>query len=193
MKSGKDPILTPELLKIIKIFGLASIALVLVFSLFNEKRANNTGDDLTFRVNDSNRLFFLNLKAIHYNQEKNQDAKMTLYRHSDLSYSEDEVGLIPIILLNPGKDEAYLYLEAINTDWPLKIKAVVAQDSTEFQFENGNREQFLAYVNNIRPWMDQEANFFIKINEKWTPLWSTPDEKKALEETLNDYFQLLEQ
>jgi len=38
----------PNLLKIIKVFGLVSIALVIFFSFFNDRRANNTGQDEDF-------------------------------------------------------------------------------------------------------------------------------------------------
>mgnify|MGYP003133645787 FL=1 len=105
--AAKDPVLTPELLKIIKIFGIASILMVLGLSFFNSRRANNTGEDLTFRMSDAARIYFLNMKAINYNREIRSDAGMTLFRHEDLSVKNDEAGIQLVLILNPQKDKAY--------------------------------------------------------------------------------------
>lgn len=190
--TSKDPIFTPELLKILKIFGIASVFIVLLLSFFNEKRANNTGEDQTFKVNDSNRLFFLNLKAIHYDREARSDAKMLLFRHKDRNQEENERGLDLVIIQNSLKDEAYIYLEPKNIDWPLNIKAFTLTDSASFTFENGNAQTFLSYVNSIKPWVDAQANFSIESKDGWQPLWQKNEEQEAIKEILNDYFKLLE-
>lgn len=190
--SSSDPIFTPELVRIIKIFGLASLLLVLALSFFNEKRANNSGKDRTFKVNDSNHLFFLNLRAIHYLRENRTDAKMVLYRHKDIPTGEKEKGLNLVIVQNSLKDEAYIYFEPINLDWPISLKAKTDTDSAEFQFENGNAMTFLSYVNALKPWIDQEAKFTLKTDSGWIKLWQGEGEMDAIKEVLEDYFKLLE-
>lgn len=54
---SQAPVLTPELLKVIKIFGLLSVSIVLVLSFFNEYRADNTGTDDPHSMTDSNYLY----------------------------------------------------------------------------------------------------------------------------------------
>ena len=49
-----------EMVRLLKIFGLTSLGLVLLLSLFNERRANNSGVDPTFRISDPGMLFFKN-------------------------------------------------------------------------------------------------------------------------------------
>ncbi|MEP2298333.1 MAG: hypothetical protein ABJI21_18640, partial [Algoriphagus sp.] len=117
-RQKSNDILSPELVKILKIFGLISIGLILILSFFNTKRANNTGDDLTFRISPSSRLYFLNVRAIRYDREIRSDAGMLLFRHGNRSVSPTEPLLNLVLILNSRKEEAYLYLEPESVDWP---------------------------------------------------------------------------
>ncbi len=186
-----NEIFTPELVKVFKIFGLISIGLVLLFSFFNTKRANNSGDDLTFRMSSSNRLYFLNVRAIKYDRESRSDAGMALFRHGKREVSENIPLLDLVIILNSQKDEAYLYLEPVNIDWPLKIRAFQGGKEQIFHLQNTNNSEFLAYVRKLQPWISADANFEIKKDSAWTPIWSKPKEKEALRTILEDYFRLI--
>ncbi|SFA77990.1 hypothetical protein [Algoriphagus aquimarinus] len=186
-----NDILSPELVKILKIFGSISIALVVVLSFFNTKRANNTGDDLTFRMSSSSRLYFLNMRAIKYDRETRSDAGMVLFRHGKREISKTEPSLDLVIILNSQKDEAYLYLEPVNVDWPLEIRASKDDKVKVFQVLNGNNSEFLAYVRLLEPWIADDAKFEIKNESVWTSFWSKPKEKEALQTILEDYFRLI--
>ncbi|WP_339754391.1 hypothetical protein [Algoriphagus aquimarinus] len=186
-----NDILSPELVKILKIFGLISIALVVVLSFFNTKRANNTGDDLTFRMSSSSRLYFLNMRAIKYDRETRSDAGMVLFRHGKREISKTEPSLDLVIILNSQKDEAYLYLEPVNVDWPLEIRASKDDKVKVFHVQNGNNSEFLAYVRLLEPWIADDAKFEIKNESVWTSFWSKPKEKEALQTILEDYFRLI--
>ena len=99
-KPKTDPILTPELIKIIKIFGIASISLVLILSFFNEKRANNSGEEDSFRMVDSDRLYFLNVRASYYYRENRNDAGMVFFRNGKIEFSDSIPALDLLIILN---------------------------------------------------------------------------------------------
>lgn len=187
--SSRDPIFTPELAKILKIFGIASIVLVVVLSFFNEKRANNTGEDRTFKVNSSNRLFFLNLRAIHYDREARTDAKMTLYRHKDQNTNLSNLGLV--LILNSLKDEAYIYFEPIKTDWPIEIKVESSSGMKAFHFENGNNALLYSYFKELEPWFEEDADFSIRIKGEWKALWKVQEEREAIKEVMSDFNELL--
>ncbi|MBN3581539.1 hypothetical protein JYB64_04020 [Algoriphagus aestuarii] len=190
--SSRDPIFTPELIKILKIFGLASLLLVFVFSFFNDKRADNTGEDRTFKVNDSNRLFFLNLRSIHYEREARIDAKMTLFRHKDTIQNDKPWNLILVIILNSLKNESYIYFELQNLKWPIELKAVSAGEEQKFHLENGNNKQFFDYLTSLKPWIEEDADFFIQKDGTWKSIWETEIEKESLKEIMDDYLKLLE-
>lgn len=193
MPSRQKPneIFTPELIKVFKIFGLISIGLVLVLSFFNTKRANNSGDDLTFRMTSSSHLYFLNVRAINYDRENRSDAGMLLFRHGKREVSEAKPMLDFLIILNSQKDEAYLYLEPGNIDWPLEIRAFQGEKEQIFHLQNTNNSEFLSYVRNLKPWIISDANFEIKKDGVWIPIWSKPKEKEALKTILKDYFRLI--
>jgi hypothetical protein len=186
-----NEILTPELVKILKIFGLISIFLVLILSFFNTKRANNSGEDLTFRMATSSRLYFLNVRALYYDRENRSDAGMVLFRHSKRATSDTEVLMDLVIILNNPKDEAYLYLEPVNWEWPMEIKVSREGKEEVFQFQNGNNTEHFSYVKQIEPWIADDAEFEIKVDSNWIPLWSTPKEKESVKTILEDYFRLI--
>jgi hypothetical protein len=190
-RQNSNDILSPELIKILKIFGLISIGLVLLLSFFNTKRANNSGQDLSFRMTSSSRLYFLNVRAIKYDREARSDAGMILFRHGKRAISDRNPLLNVMIIMNNSKDEAYLYLEPLNLDWPLEIKASHGGNEEVFQFQNGNNYEVLGYVRQLEPWITNDANFEIKVDSTWVTIWSSPKEKEALKSILGDYFRLI--
>lgn len=190
-RQNTSEIFNPELVKLLKIFGLTSVLFVLFLSFFNTKRANNSGDDLTFRITSSSRLYFLNVRAIRYDRESRSDAGMILFRHGKREISDSKPTLDLVIILNSQKDEAYIYLEPGNMDWPLEIRASKDGKEEMFQFQNSNNSDFLEYVRKLEPWIKDDAEFELKKDSMWTPIWSKPKEKEALKTILEDYFRLI--
>ena len=98
-KNNKDT-LSPELIRLLKIFGIGSLVFVLIMSFFNEKRANNSGKEPSpMRMADADRLYFKNVRAAYYDIENRRDAKMTVYRHGKLSEESDKPNFIFSIIL----------------------------------------------------------------------------------------------
>jgi hypothetical protein len=187
----RDPVLTPELIRILRIFIFSSLALVLALSLFNSYRADNTGEDKTFRVIDANRLYFLNVRAIHYDREIRRDAGMTVFRHGKRVELEKMVSLNPIILLNPIKEEAYVYLELKNASFPIEIVAKSSRDLKSFNFSNGNNQDHLNFLKTLQPYIEKDYQLEVVLEGKSMPLWSGEKEKEAVKTVLEDYFRLL--
>lgn len=169
-KPKTDPILTPEFIKIIKIFGIATISLVIVLSFFNDKRANNSGEDGTFRIADSDRLYFLNVRASYCDRENRTDAGMALFRHGKRAISDSNPALDLLIILNSQKDEAYLYLESKNFDWPIKIRASGELKSEEFTLDNGNKFDHKSHLDKLKPWIEETASFDLWYKESRIPI-----------------------
>lgn len=189
---SKDPILTPELLKIIKIFGAASILLVVVFSFFDSYRANNSGEDRTFRMTSASRLYFLNLKAINYDRENRSDAGMVLYRHNGFGLDSEEATLILVLILNSQKDESYLYLEPKNIDWPIRLSFEENGQIKLLNFENGNKFDHLEQVTQLQKLLEEEVKLFLLDEDQKIPLWGSESEKDAIKSTFEDYFRIIE-
>jgi hypothetical protein len=191
MKSGSDKVFTPELVRILKIFLLSSLALVLVLSFFNEHRANNSGEDRTFRVADSNRIYFRNVRSIYYDREVRSDAGMVLYRHGKRMKSETTPTLDPMILLNSAKDDAYIYFELANGEWPIQIVATRADVKDTFDLDVGNNHDHFNFFNQLLPELEQDAEFELIVDEKVVPLWQEEKEKEAVKTVAEDYLRLL--
>lgn len=168
-----------------------SIGLVFILSFFNTKRANNTGDDLTFRMSSSSRLYFLNVRAIRYDRETRSDAGMLLFRHGSRTVAKTDPLLNLVLILNSRKDEAYLYLEPVNVDWPLELRVTNEGETQNILLENGNNTQFLAQVRQLEPWIKADADFEVKVGSAWVSIWEDPKEREALQAILGDYFRLI--
>ncbi|MFN3757704.1 MAG: hypothetical protein ACK4SF_00685 [Algoriphagus aquaeductus] len=190
---ARDPVLTPELIKILKIFIFSSLGLVLVFSFFNSYRADNTGQNRTFRVADADRLYFLNVRGLSYDRELRKDAGMTLFRHGKRKVEEENPTFFPLIIHNPIKDEAYVYFELLNSDYPVKIFAKSTDIIDSVEFSNGNNQDHLDLVYKIKPWIEASYEFELAISGKRFPLWSDEKEKDVLKTVMEDYFRLLNQ
>lgn len=186
-----DQVLTPELVKLLKIFIFLSLGLVLILSFFNSYRANNTGEDKSYRVNDSNRLYFMNVRAIHYDREVRRDAGMTLFRHGKRLQSDAQPTVDLVILLNPVKDDAYIYFELKNADWPIRLSAKTDKDVLVFDFSNGNNDEHFGLIQKLKPLIQANAEFELILDGKTFPIWSNEMEKEAVKSVVEDYFRLL--
>ncbi len=189
----RDTVLTPELFKILKIFIFSSLGLVLALSFFNGYRANNSGEDRTFKVNDSNLIYFLNVRSIHYDREIRRDAGMTLFRHDKRMQSDSIPTLDPVILLNFGKDDAYIYFELKNGEWPIQISSKTAMSKEVFDFSNGNNFEHFSMLQKLRSSIQENAEFELVLDGKTFPLWPKETEKEAVKSVVEDYFRLLNQ
>lgn len=188
-----NSIFTPELIKLIKIFGFSSLAFVLILSFFNERKAQNTGEENPFKISDSNRIFFLNLRSIAYDREHESKANMTLFRSSNRLTSDSSPLLDLVLILNSPKDEAYLHLEPVNLEWPLRIRVTHNSEYQVFKLTNGNKFDQKSYLDQLRPWIKRNASFELEAKGKWVPIWASPKEKEVLKTVIEDYFRLLNQ
>ena len=185
-----DSILTPELIKIIKVFGLVSVVLVVFFSFFNERRANNTGQDQAFRMSSSARMYFSNVRGINYEREVRRDAGMQIFRNKAFGDKDDNLNLSLILILNPGKDEAYIYLEPINLDWPITIRLKSTNGLEIHAFENGNKSDHLRYCKILQAAIEGSDQIELQIDEGWIPIWTSQKEKEVIKAILEDYKNL---
>ncbi len=190
MTQRSDSVFTPELLKIVKIFGMLSVGVVLIFSFFNEKKASNTGENTEFKMATSDRIYFLNVRSINYEREVRRDAGMTLFRYKKGElYDRPTVGLV--IILNFKQDEAYIFLEPVHSDWPIHLRIAKETVSKELKWENEDRFTHMSNVLQIEDWIANGSTVEIETSEGWLSLWETSQEKDALSVILDDYYTLL--
>lgn len=191
--SAKDPVLTPELIKIMKIFIFSSLGLVLVFSFFNSYRADNTGADRTFKISDADKLYFLNVRSIHYDREVRRDAGMTLFRHGKRFQSDSLPIFYPLIILNPVKDDAYVFFEIQNAEYPIRLRTNAGSDSQVIDFSNGNNQDHLRLLNQLKLWIEGDYEILLESGDQVFPIWASEKEKEIFKTVVEDYFRLINQ
>lgn len=193
--SRADKELTPEIIRIMKIFGLISILLVLVLSFFNEKRANNSGaEPSAMRMTDADRIYFRNVRSIAYDIEILKDAKMVAYRHAKRSTNTLITDLPVAILINQPKDEAYLYWEFSVDSLPIVVSWNNPSNgmSGEIRFEGGDKFAHLAFGEEIFPLLSNEAvEFGINFSGKNLMILETEGARMPVLTSLKDYFKLI--
>ena len=191
--SSKAPVLTPDLIKLLKIFLGSALGLVLILSFFDGYRANNTGKKRTFQIADADRLFFVNLRSIHYDREVRQEAEMEIFRHGKRLKSDTIPRFFPAILLPSSTNEAYLFFELEGADYPIQIQAKRGDQVILIPFDLGGNTAHKALGEQLWPLLQQNAAFSWLVGGKETPLWQTESEKEVLKTVLTDYFRILTQ
>ena len=192
-KNNKDT-LSPELIRLLKIFGIGSLVFVLIMSFFNEKRANNSGKEPSpMRMADADRLYFKNVRAAYYDIENRRDAKMTVYRHGKLSEESDKPNFIFSIILNQQLDEAYIFLEPNFEELPFRLRWLIPEKNQqgEIIFEGGNKFAHFEFVQKITPLIQENALFEIFVDDSWQSIWQDEKVMQALMTTIEDYRKLV--
>ena len=191
--SSKAPVLTPDLIKVLKIFLGSALGLVLLLSFFDGYRANNTGKDRTFQVADADRLFFVNLRSIHYDREVRQEAEMELFRHGKRRKFDTIPSFFPAILLPSKTKEAYLFFELEGADYPIQIQAILGDEVIQIPFDLSGNTAHKSLGEQLWSLLQQQVSFKLLVEGKEYPLWQTESEKEVLKTVLTDYFRVLNQ
>ena len=191
--SSKAPVLTPDLIKVLKIFLGSALGLVLLLSFFDGYRANNTGKDRTFQVADADRLFFVNLRSIHYDREVRQEAEMELFRHGKRRKFDTIPSFFPAILLPSKTKEAYLFFELEGADYPIQIQAILGDEVIQIPFDLSGNTAHKSLGEQLWSLLQQQVSFKLLVEGKEYPLWQTESDNEVLKTVLTDYFRILNQ
>jgi hypothetical protein len=189
--------LSPELIGILKLFGAVSIGMVLLLSLFNDRRANNTGEMDEFFITEASRIYFRNLRQSSYDLELRKDAKMDVFRYEKRVTDTARQVLNVALIINRKKDAAYLYLEphgSLQQENPLVIRwKKQSGEKGENTFYQGDRFSHLQFLANIFPLLilEEKVEFEAKIKEAWIPILTSQEEIDALRIPCKDYFRLI--
>lgn len=193
MASANTDTFSPEMIRILKIFGIGSVVFVLLLSFFNDKRANNSGKQPSeFSVADAELLFFRNLRASYYDIENRRDAKITIYRHGKRFQSKEIPHINFAILYNRALDEAYLFLELIPDEFPVEFKFKKPNSaSEELIFNGGNKFDHFTFAMDFFEKYGEGVQLSMKVQEDWIPILEEEKERDILKTVFSDYFRLI--
>ncbi|AFL83266.1 hypothetical protein Belba_0609 [Belliella baltica DSM 15883] len=189
---SKSDSLTPEMLKIIKIFGIGSLAFVFLLSFFNEKRANNSGKETSIlSITDAERLYFKNVRGLYYDLEGRDDAKMSVYRYGKRVQEADHPLLNLSILINRVKDEAYIYVESSKDLSSFSLRVQSGTQTDTIKFVTGDKIAHFEFVEKLYPLLEENTYFEILIDEDWIPILIDEKERDALRIPIKDFYRLI--
>ena len=191
--SSKAPVFTPDLIKVLKIFLGSALGIVLLLSFFDGYRADNTGKDRSFKVADADKLFFVNLRSIHYDRELRTEAKMELFRHGKRPKLDTIPSFFPAILLPSKTKEAYLFFELEGADYPIQIQVILGDEVIQIPFDLSGNTAHKSLGEQLWPLLQQQVSFKLLVEGKEYPLWQTESDKEVLKTVLTDYFRILNQ
>lgn len=191
--SSKAPVFTPDLIKVLKIFLGSALGIVLLLSFFDGYRADNTGKDRSFKIADADKLFFVNLRSIHYDRELRSEAKMELFRHGKRPKFDTIPSFFPAILLPAKTKEAYLFFELEGADYPIQIQAMLGDEVIQIPFDLSGNTAHKSLGVQLWPLLQKKASFKLLVEGKEYPLWQTESDKEVLKTVLTDYFRILNQ
>ena len=191
--SSKAPVFTPDLIKVLKIFLGSALGIVLLLSFFDGYRADNTGKDRSFKVADADKLFFVNLRSIHYDRELRSEAKMELFRHGKRPKLDTIPRFFPAILLPSKTKEAYLFFELEGADYPIQIQAILGDEVIQIPFDLSGNTAHKSLAEQLWPFLKLDASFTLEVNGIKYPLWANESDKEVLKTVLTDYFRILNQ
>ena len=191
--SSKAPVFTPDLIKVLKIFLGSALGLVLLLSFFDGYRADNTGKERTFQAADADRLFFVNLRSIHYDREVRQEADMELFRHGTRLKSDTIPTFFPAILLPSKTKEAYLFFELEGADYPIQIQVILGDEIIQIPFDLSGNTTHKSLGEQLWLLLQQQVSFKLLVEGKEYPLWQTESDQEVLKTVLTDYFRILNQ
>ena len=191
--SSKAPVFTPDLIKVLKIFLGSALGVVLLLSFFDGYRADNTGKDRSLQVARADKLFFLNLRSIHYTRELRQEAEMEIFRHGKRQIQSEKPSFFPAIIFPSKKEEAYLFFELEGGNYPIEIQVMDQGKETKISFDLAGNTAHKALAEQLWPFLQRDATFNWKVNGSNYPLWANDSEKEVLKTVLTDYFRVLNQ
>jgi hypothetical protein len=191
--TSQSPVLSPDLIKVLKIFLGSALAIVLLLSFFDGYRADNTGKDGSFKIANADKLFFLNLRSIHYARELRQEAEMEIFRHGKRQIDSQKPSFFPAILFPSKKEEAYLFFELEGANYPIQIQVMDQGKETKISFDLAGNTAHKALAEQIWPFLELDASFTWEVNGSKYPLWANESEKEVLKTVLTDYFRVLNQ
>jgi hypothetical protein len=193
MASKQSETFSPEMIRILKIFGIGTLVFVFIMSFFNEKRANNSGlAPSEMRITDADRLYFRNVRASSYDLEGRNDAKMNIYRHGKREKSQELPTLNFAIFLNRVVDEAYIFIEPYPEELPLQLRFTTAEEVTsELTFYGGNKFDHFNFAMEFFQKFEEGVQLQMKVQDEWVSILEEEKERDILKTVFSDYFRLI--
>lgn len=147
-----------------------------------------------FKIGDDSELFFRNVRQIYYDRSS-PDGTWQAYRFSDRYHGNERPFILPVIVINWMKDEAYLL---IDTNKPLSeedylqviVSSGYASKSDTLILNERGRERMLEFGSKLYEAIQANHKIVIKSKGRFAPLLDEQIDQEAFRITMSDYYRL---
>jgi len=150
---------------------------------------------ISFKTDDSSKLFFKNMRRSYYDVEIMEEAKLEVYRLKDRVKDSPSPVLNLSIVNNWRYDEAYILLEpnqAIGTIEQLKLEWKNTEGTSgQLNFEGGSKTDLLAFATKIYEQVQNGSAFFLTVGNKKLEILNDSKSREAFRITMFDYMRLV--
>ena len=146
-----------------------------------------------FRTGDDTELFFKNVRQSDYNMEDNQAAGLRVFRHENILPADGVPVIVPAIVMNILKDEAYILLEpgnGLEDEDPLTLVLSGTGQSDTLKLEIPNRENNLEFATRIYEHIQQGGSFRVMVKGSYADFLTDSRYREAFRITMSDYYRL---
>jgi hypothetical protein len=148
-----------------------------------------------FETGDDSEIFFRNVRQIYYDRTSPPDGTWQAYRFSNRYHGNARPVILPVIVINWLKDEAYLlidtnemlseedYLEVIITD-------SVTSKSDTLTLNQRGREHMLEFGSKLYEAIQANEKIEVRSKGKFLPVLNEDIDRETFRVTMSDYYRL---
>ena len=147
-----------------------------------------------FEIGDDSELFFRNVRQIYYDRSS-PDGTWQAYRFSKHYSGNDRPVIIPVIVINWMKDEAYLLIETNDLLSEEEFLTVVITDIDSLKTDTitlnqRGRERMLEFGSQLYEAIMSNQEIKVQKDGDFIPILTEELDKEAFRITLADYYRL---
>jgi hypothetical protein len=171
-----------------------SVIILLFNSCKIDRDRNVDRTKFTFEIGDDTELFFRNVRQIYYDRSS-PDGTWQAYRISNHYAGNDRPVIIPVIVINWLKDEAYLLIE--NNDFLSEeefLRVVVTDISSlksdTITLNQRGRERMLEFGSLLYEAIMSNHKIYIQKKGDFLPILTEEVDREAFRVTMADFYRL---
>ncbi len=147
-----------------------------------------------FKVGGDSNLFFRNVRQIYYDQTS-PDGTWQAYRFSDRYEGNERPVIVPVIVINWLKDEAYLLIDTNDLLAEENFLRVILQDSATLKTDTlilnqRGRERMLEFGSRLFEGIKTNQHMMVESRGSFKPLLVENIDREAFRITMSDYYRL---
>ena len=153
--------------------------------------------DPAFRTTPPSHLFFKNVRASSYYAERPKGMELDLYRHRRFSQTAKRPMLIPVIIDDWMRDQAYLFVrpnDFAGIHDPLTVKVMRPRGDTVLTMPDvPTRPAQFAFANELyAQLLEGHRVYLLQVDSTYLPIYEQRAERASYLAVMQDYYRLTE-